>query len=129
MEYLIIYLLQLVEIIRTCAWTSLCIAVGLAILWVTYMCIAIDTIYDETKKEARELAEKTKKTMIQFLIIAIALFFIPARQTLLLCVGTFYGKKAYQQISTNNKIEKINTIIDLELDKIIKGYKYEQNND
>jgi uncharacterized membrane protein len=126
MEYLLIYLLQLAEMIRACAWTSICITVGLAILWITYICTATETIYDEIKKEARESAEKTKKTMIQFLIITIALFLIPARQTLLLCVGTYYGKKAYQQISTNNKIEKINTIIDLELDKIIKGYKYEQ---
>ena len=46
--------------------------------------------------------------------------FIPTKQTLLLIGGTYIGKKAVNQVVTDEKIKKIDTIINLELDKRIK---------
>ena len=48
---------------------------------------------------------------------------IPTKQTLLLLSGTYLGKKTVKQVVTDEKIKKIDTIINLELDKKIKELK------
>lgn len=137
MEYLFIYLLQIFdyfEYITTGVWFF---TLSLFLVYITlgFMTKFQHTKYDggnycDISQEAGVAASKFCQKWLP-ITITISLFFvlIPTKQTLLLLGGTYYGKKAYQRISTNNKIEKINTIIDLELDKIIKGYKYERRND
>ena len=44
----------------------------------------------------------------------------PTKQTLLLVSGIYMGKKTVNQIATSQKLEKINTIVDLQLNKYIK---------
>ena len=51
-----------------------------------------------------------------FLILAV----IPTKQTLLLMGGTYLGKKAVNAVITDEKIKKIDTIINLQLDKYIE---------
>ena len=48
---------------------------------------------------------------------------LPTKQTLLLVGGTYLGKKAVNKVITSDKLNKVNTIIELELDKRIKELK------
>lgn len=45
---------------------------------------------------------------------------LPTKQTLLLVGGTYLGKKAINTVITDEKIKKVDTIINLQLDKYIK---------
>ena len=60
-------------------------------------------------------------------LVSISLFILftilPAKNTLLLVGGTYYGKKAVKQVVTSDKLQKVDTIINLELDKRIKELK------
>jgi hypothetical protein len=41
--------------------------------------------------------------------------------------GTYLGKRAVNEIANSAKLEKINTIVDLQLDKYIKNLKGTNN--
>jgi hypothetical protein len=80
--------------------------------------------YSDISKDTAICGSKTiKKTCIISLILALALSFIPTRQTALMLGGVYLGKKAVSAAITDEKIKKIDTIINLELDKRIKELK------
>ena len=86
----------------------------------------LDTIsyYDSEKTIRRKrFIRSIKKFYITCISILIIVSFIPTKQTLLLVGGTYLGKKAINTVITDKKIEKVNTIIELELDKRIKELK------
>lgn len=127
MEYLLIYLLQLVDNLE---WVTATLTV-LAIFFVpAYIAWGFSTEfkfenyegsnYGVSKDLAVNLSKIFKKTGIFVLIGCIICIFTPTKQTLLLLGGVYYGKKAVQNVVTSEKLEKVNTIIDLQLDKCIK---------
>lgn len=119
MEYIFIYLLQFFDTIEYIkAATGVILSIGSA-FYVVGKCLytADERYYADLKKAYNAVLDKLFYT---FLIIFLISCFIPTKQTLLLMGGTYYGKKAVKQIITNKKLEKVNTIIELELDKRIK---------
>ena len=115
MEYLFIYLLQLTETLRDIAWVWL---LAVPIIWFFGCFLLLDC------DEAQTIITKNvKKFLATWLGIPLLIFILPAKQTLLLMGGTYLGEKAINQVVTSQKLEKVNTIIDLQLDKYIKELK------
>ena len=125
MEYLFIYLLQLADSITAILATSICIALisGVGSL-VFYFAISSDYPYPQDVEEREAQLNRTfvplKKIFITSTIIMVLFGLIPTKNTLLLMGGTYLGKKAVNAVVTDEKIKKVNTIIELELDKRIK---------
>lgn len=123
MEYLFIYLLQLSDAITVIlgVTTVLTIMSGVGSL-ISYFAISADYGDDRDVKE-RELNKMFvpfKKIFIISTVIMILVGLIPTKNTLLLMGGTYLGKKAINAVVTDSKIQKVNTIIELELDRRIK---------
>ena len=121
MEYLLIYLLQLfdrIDALNFALWVTL---VGSFIVYaVAFLFYLADRDYFCTIKPSLKIG---RKILIRFFIVALITMCIPTKQTLLLLSGTYLGKKAVKQVVTDEKIKKIDTIINLELDKKIKELK------
>lgn len=132
MEYIFIYLLQIFNLVDL-LFAFLCITdIGLIIFWLILgFCTRFEyTNYknngsycDLTTETGQNGSKLCKKLIPIMLIITFFVAIIPSRQTLLLMGGTYLGKKAVKQIITDKKLEKVNTIIELELDKRIKELK------
>lgn len=125
MEYLFIYLLQIADSLfnlQFFIYTLLGITIFAWIL--SYMMLDTSSYYDSEKSTRKKrLVRSIKKFYITCISILIIVSFIPTKQTLLLVGGTYLGKKAINTVITDKKIEKVNTIIELELDKRIKELK------
>lgn len=119
MEYLFIYLLQITETLDTIAWAWL---VAVPFIYFLGCCFLLD--YDDAQET---LAKNIKKFLVIWLGIPLLIFILPAKQTLLLMGGTYLGKQAVNQVVSSQKLEKINAIIDLQLDKYIKELKEVDN--
>lgn len=91
---------------------------------VIYIMIISDSYYDEKPRQKR-LVRSAKKLYINCITVLIITSLIPTRQTLLLVGGTYMGKKAINTVVTSEKLKKVDTIINLELDKRIKELKGE----
>lgn len=132
MEYIFIYLLQisnLLDLVLCCLFIadvcliSFCIILG--------FCTRFEYINYKSNRYCGGLTTETgqngsklcKKLIPIMLVITFFVAMVPSKQTLLLIGGTYLGKKAVKQVITDKKIEKINTIIELELDKRIKELK------
>lgn len=121
MEYLLIYLLQLfdrIDALNFALWVALMI--GFIIYAVAFLFYLADRDYFYNIKPSLKVG---RKILIRFFIVALITMCIPTKQTLLLLSGTYLGKKAVKQVVTDEKIKKIDTIINLELDKKIKELK------
>ena len=123
MEYLFIYLLQLSEAVTAVLGASVVLTImsGVGSL-ITYFVISAD--YGDNKDIKERELNKTfvpfKKVFIISTVIMILVGLIPTKNTLLLMGGTYLGKKAINAVVTDSKIQKVNTIIELELDRRIK---------
>ena len=111
MEYLFIYLLQLSDTIIFLGALSFCL-----IFFVGFITLIKDDFDDFLQ------LFKKRQIIIMICLMFISMIF-PTKQTLLLVGGTYLGKKAINTVITDKKIEKVNTIIELELDKRIKELK------
>ncbi len=123
MEYLFIYLLQLVEAVTSIlfAATVLTVFSGVGSL-ISYFAISADYPHDVEEREAQlsKVFVPLKKIFITSTVIMVLVGLIPTKNTLLLMGGTYLGKKAINAVVTDEKIKKVNTIIELELDRRIK---------
>ena len=121
MEYLLIYLLQLfdrIDALNFALWGIL------GISFIIYATAFIMYLYDMRYYDSLKLSlQIDRKSLAKFFIVALITMCIPTKQTLLLLSGTYFGKKAVKQVVTDEKIKKIDTIINLELDKKIKELK------
>lgn len=121
MEYLLIYLLQLfdrIDALNCALWVMLVAAfIVYAVIFLGYLS---DRDYFYNIKPSLKIG---RKILIRLFIVALITMCIPTKQTLLLLSGTYLGKKAVKQVVTDEKIKKIDTIINLELDKKIKELK------
>lgn len=125
MEYLFIYLLQIADSLSNLQG-FVYILLGISIFaWVfCYMMLDTASYYnDEKSTRKKRLVRSIKKFYITCISILIIVSFIPTKQTLLLVGGTYLGKKAVNKVITSDKLNKVNTIIELELDKRIKELK------
>lgn len=121
MEYLLIYLLQLfdrIDALNFALWVTL--GISFIIYAITFLMYLSDRRYFDNLKPSLKIG---RKILIRFFIVALITMCIPTKQTLLLLSGTYLGKKAVKQVITDEKIKKIDTIINLELDKKIKELK------
>ena len=122
MEYLFIYCLQIferIDIINYICWGIFGTSV---FVWLfTYILIETDD-YTENLKNVRDLF---KKISIYLLLVSLITTLVPTKNTLLLMGGLYLGKKAISTVITDEKIKKIDTIINIELDKRIKELKEE----
>ena len=112
MEYLFIYLLQVAEFISGVAVASMILSLLLFITMIAF-------ILDDGWKD-KEFVKIYFKVTISSIVFTCFLFLIPTKQTLLLMGGTYLGKKAVNAVVTDEKIKKVDTIINLQLDKYIK---------
>ena len=137
MEYLFIYLLQIADVINGIAGVlGVFIAFFCVGLFINYIVASVegcsfipdedDKKYNSTSYQLYVLRGYLIKLIIISLISTILLFSIPTKQTLLLMGGTYLGKKAVNAVITDEKIKKIDEIINLQLDKYLKELK-EQN--
>lgn len=125
MEYLFIYLLQIGFVIEniTKIFLPIVIAILLGLSFLYFMTSFAQQCphYDEDEKiKENAFFKKNIKRFVVCLIILLALNLIPTKQTLLLMGGTYLGKKAVNAVITDEKIKKVDTIINLQLDKYIK---------
>lgn len=131
MEYLFIYLLQVADI-----WENLLfIFILLAFICITgtacftgYMLqeevpFSLKDCNYETDKNILKCFNFVKSVTISLVLISLIGAFVPTRQTLLLMGGTYLAKRTVSSSMVNDKLEKINTVIDLQLDKYIKELK------
>lgn len=115
MEYLFIYLLHLTGIMETTAILS---SIFGFFLWAFYFVFSLSD-----SNEDKSVAKALKPWAVTCLIVMILSVIVPTKETLILMGGTYLGKKAVNQVVTSQKLEKVNTIIDLQLDKYIKELK------
>ena len=114
MEYLFIYSLQMADILATVS--GVC---GFLLIATTIALIPL-FMYKEEDKIVKDGFNIVYRVSITLLVIIILGVLAPTKQTLLLMGGTYYGKKAVNAVVTSDKLQKVNTIIDLQLDKYIK---------
>ena len=122
MEYLFIYSLQMADILATVS--DIC---GFILIATTIALIPL-FMYKEEDKLVKDGFNIVCRVDIALLVIIILSVLAPTKQTLLLMGGTYYGKKAVNAVVTSDKLQKVNTIIDLQLDKYIKELTNEQKN-
>lgn len=114
MAYLFIYLIQLSTIMA--ALIGLC-SMGSVLAGVIYVMSRVEKLYT--------VEPIAKNAFIVFTALLIISVLFPSKQTLLLSGATYYGTKVYKNIVTDEKVSKVNTIINLELDKQIKNLREE----
>lgn len=123
MEYLFIYLLQLSEAVTAILTVAIVLAIisGVGSL-VSYFAISVDYPDDAEERESQlnRVFVPLKKMFITSTVVMVLVGLIPTKNTLLLMGGTYLGKKAINAVVTDTKIQKVNTIIELELDRRIK---------
>lgn len=125
MEYLFIYLLQMADSLKHLQeFIYILLFISIFAYIVIYIMIISDSYYDEKPRQKR-LVRSAKKFYINCITVLIIVSLIPTKQTLLLVGGTYMGKKAINTVVTSEKLKKVDTIINLELDKRIKELKGE----
>lgn len=121
MEYLFIYCLQLFD---SCHNFKFFLFVVIVISFPMYiMAMYLGTSEYMDKKEAyfnKTMTNLAKNITLASISLFILFTLLPTKNTLLLVGGTYYGKKAVKQVVTSDKLQKVDTIINLELDKRIK---------
>lgn len=127
MEYLFIYLLQMADnlfVLQGFIYILLFISI---FAWIfAYMTLDTVSYYNREKStRTKRLLRYIKKFYITCISILIIASLIPTKQTLLLVGGTYMGKKAINTVITSEKLKKVDTIINLELDKRVKELKGE----
>ena len=121
MDYLFLYGLQILsELEELSVFLFLTAAIaGSAMLLYAISCA--DMFTEDTKCYKSELKVfNTLKKIAIYCVVGLLIFsFIPTKQTAILMGGYYYGKK----VVTNERIEKVNKLIDAELDERIKEIK------
>lgn len=120
MEYLFIYSLQLANYIMHVAIILFIIVPLMCVLAAVFLAM-------ESEDLKQHWNSWMKKMLITSLVTSLILLALPTKQTLLLMGGTYLGKRAANKVINSDKLEKINTIIDLQLDNYIKELKAGNN--
>jgi hypothetical protein len=121
MEYLFIYLLQITEIIKAVNVILLSVVIIAAVTVFVLKAHLLEC--GKTDASIEKVIKSMKNLIIRCLIVVLIDVSIPTKQTLLLMGGTYMGKQAVNSVVTSDKMQKVNEIIDLQLDKDIKDLK------
>lgn len=123
MEYLFIYLLYFVEIIKEVGFI---VGASFFLFLVFLVFFSFGKLLNNEKDEVLDkIIKYLKKIVVITGILTILFGMIPDKKTILMLGGTYYGKKVYKNVMTDKKIQKINKIIELQLDKYIKQLESE----
>lgn len=132
MEYLFIYLLQLAERLEGVQTVCIIFMVISFILLAVTTCVALEENYGWTEEDCKEYpaelgALKARKFLAKvFCFCAIAaglISFLPTEKTLALMGGVYLGKKFAVTAELNSKLDKVNEIVEFQLDKYLKEIK------
>lgn len=131
MEYLFVYLLQLADVWEDMIFLFVFVSITSIILTGFAFGFLIQENVSPIVENNEEDCDKfickvfhgIKNTAIISAILALVGAFVPTKQTLLLLGGTYLAKRTVSSSIVNDKLEKINTVIDLQLDKYIKELK------
>lgn len=116
MEYLFIYLLQMTDLLCDLQiFIYITLFVGIFAYIIFYIFIKCDYYDCEEVVRRKRFIRSAKKFITTCIICIVCLGIIPTKQTLLLVGGTYLGKK----VITSEKMQKIDKIIELQLDKYI----------
>ena len=112
MEYLFIYLLQLVEVLQdvtrvTNGLAILC-TVAFAVIWVVNIV--------DGEEYLKQVCKSLKPVIIIAVTLSLLLMLVPTKQTLVLIGGLYLSKQA---VELDSKIDKINTIIEIVINFLI----------
>lgn len=113
MEYIYIYLLQVLPAIQS---ASVFVAALSAVVIVPFIIMRYLADVISITDEDREVAKKIVPPLAVILVISLLCTALPNKQTMVLIGGTYYGKK----VITSSTAQKVNTIINLKLDNMIK---------
>ena len=125
MEYLFIYLLQAADVINNFIFFPLltCVSFFIAMFCLIFAEVIMNFSDYTTRKEkqyVKTLRKIATKIFFWLVLFCFLVNMLPTKQTLLLMGGTYLGKKAVNAVITDEKIKKVDTIINLQLDKYIK---------
>ena len=123
MEYLFIYSLQIADALFALMVFSVIVAIITGFLCVVNCCEGL-TYHHEENEYLGKVFKKIFLISLGFVVVGI---FFPTRETLLLGGATYYGKKAISTVATDEKIKKVDEIINLKLDKYIMELKGSNN--
>lgn len=125
MEYIFIYLLQFADVLQVACIVCWVLVVILLISSCAFYIEEREAAFELTRKECGEYKNLCKKYCILAFVLGIFLILLPTKQTLLFCGGLYLSKKAVNTITINEKLKKIDSIINFELDKKIKEMQEE----
>ena len=124
MEYLFIYCLQLFDFCHNCKFfLALAILMSFPMYLVALYCGTSNYMDKKEIHFNKTMTNLAKNITLTSISLFILFTLLPTKNTLLLVGGTYYGKKAVKQVVTSDKLQKVDTIINLELDKRIKELK------
>lgn len=132
MEYLFIYLLQLAKAVENLQIVCIIFAVIMFAVLILAVCYTIDcrlgwsqedcegSVQDITALKIRKLF---LKLLCVFVFAAGLLSLVPTEKTLTIIGGVYLGKKAVAAASIDTKLDKVNAIVEYQLDKYLKEIK------
>lgn len=118
MEELFIYLLSVLDSLQVIAFLSVVFFIVAGCILITHVVQNPETFDKDEKgnfieKDCYSTFKRWKKITIISGLVCLFFCFVPSKTTVLLMSGVHYGKK----VVTNERVEKINKLIDLEIDK------------
>lgn len=121
MEYLWIYLFQLVQFFDTIR-PILCILTTTFILSYVFLSIQNKVVNcdDKDTQDLINFLRISKPLLIICIFLSLVCIFIPTKETMLLFGGTYLSKYVIKSTIIDDKIKKIDQVIDLQLDSYIK---------
>lgn len=132
MEYLFIYAMQLAKAVEGLQILCVIFAVLMFVALVFAVCYTIDcrlgwsqedcegNIQDITALKIRKLL---LKLLCVFALVAGLLSLVPTEKTLTIIGGVYLGKKAVAAAGIDTKLDKVNAIVEYQLDKYLKEIK------
>ena len=136
MEYLFIYAMQLAKAVEGLQILCIIFAVIMFVALVLAVCYTIDCHLGWSQEDCEGNIEditvlKIRKLLLKllcvFALVAGLLSLVPTEKTLALMGGVYLGKKVATAAGMDTKLDKVNAIIEHQLDKYLKELK--QNDD
>lgn len=84
-----------------------------------------EDLYGEEEENIYDTFHYLKKISIIGILLCLFISLIPTKQTILLFSRVYFGKKVVNNITLDKKLEKVNAIIDLQINKCLKDLQDE----
>lgn len=114
---MIYFLLYLASIIDYCKEVLVLLSIFIPLLIPLIIMFNIDFLQKDTETSAKKIC----KICVPIWVIAIIFsMLIPPKATIYQCIALHYGQKLSTSFNLDDKLKKVSTIIDLNLDKNIE---------